>query len=383
MQVNYLLFLSSVAIPVLSLVPGSRDSYPRTSETSLESTLKSRYPQVSGMAHNKTYPVQYDSYLPELPPEWPNIMKSLSLRPRGDMTTRDNEPAFVKYSTLGVKIFSAGAYVVTWYGLVASCQQFTQGTGNAVQCLFGAITTVISLVTLAYQGADLRGQLAQSLTNSGWHIPGINKRDEWASILARDLSVGLNTEVRHLGTWDPSKTTQKRGSEFDSLPREVFGLKYRGQDFHFTYMGRDTDGKNSWKFGLGDGGSAALQSTKSRRQTQVTYANYYFTSGGIDFNAQSVEDAPATEWTWGSTSDSVEFDDIYNSVSCYFGAFDPIPFAETILLETNALNFQVYDSLIKYTLSAGVMSPFYDDYESAIRDLNLTGGIGTTGCGTL
>jgi hypothetical protein len=187
------------------------------------------------------------------------------------------------------------------------------------------------------------------------------------------LSDGLKTEVRHLGTWDGIETNQKRDSG-PAVPREVFGVKGGGQDFHFTYMGRDAEGKDSFKLGLGDGGFQP--NNKERRQNQLTNNNFYFTQGGIDFATQSVESSTSTEWSWGSTTDAIEFSDIYNSVSCYLGgAFDFAFYVE------NAISFQVYDSYQGSTLSAGIMSPFSPPQESGIRSMTIGGGIGNNSCG--
>jgi len=109
--------------------------------------------------------------------------RDLAIRPRGDVATRDDPDDFARYLFMGLKVFTVAAAPVTWLGLVASCQQFTEETANGIQCIFGAITQVIAIVTLSYQGAIWRGQLATALTNNGWHVPGINKRDEWASIM--------------------------------------------------------------------------------------------------------------------------------------------------------------------------------------------------------
>lgn len=152
----------------------------------------------------------------------------------------------------------------------------------------------------------------------------------------------------------------------------MFGVQSGGHDFHFTYLGRDAEGKDSFKLGLGDGSGA---SNGQERRTTVTDSNFYFTSGGIDFAAQSVESISSTEWTWVSPTDNVEFGDIYGSVSCYLDPFFGITFG----LE-NAINFQIYDGYQDYTLSAGVMSPFSASKESAIRSLSITGGIGNNSC---
>ncbi|KAH8766308.1 hypothetical protein F5882DRAFT_522144 [Hyaloscypha sp. PMI_1271] len=384
MKISHIFFLSSVAIPGLALVPGTKAPEPRSLGTDLKSTFASRNLEAPDRALQKRSTIQYDKYLPELPAEWPNITavaerrsssksRDLAIRPHGDVATRDDPGDFARYLFMGLKIYAVANAPVTWFGLIASCQQFTQETGNGFQCVFGAISQVIAVATLAYQGAVWRGQLATALTNNGWHVPGINKRDEWASIMARDLSDGLKTEVRHLGTWDGIETHQKRDSG-PAVPREVFGVKSGGQDFHFTYMGRDAEGKDSFKLGLGDGGFPP--NNKERRQNQVTDNNFYFSTGGIDFAAQSVESSTSTEWSWGSTSDAIEFGDIYNSVNCYLGlsnlAFD----------FENAIAFQVYDSYQDYTLSAGIMSPFSASQESAIRSMSIQGGIGSNSCGT-
>lgn len=351
----------------------------------MKSAFISRNQGAIHRALEKRSGIQYDSYLPELPAGWPNITamgerrsrsesRDLAIRPRGDVATRDDPGDVARFLFMGLKIYVVANAAVTWYGLVESCQQFTQETGNGVQCVFGAITQVIAIVTLAYQGSIWRGQLATTLNNNGWHVPGINKRDEWASIMARDLSDGLKTEVRHLGTWDGIETNQKRDSE-PAVPREVFGVKGGGQDFHFTYMGRDADGKDSFKLGLGDG--SFQPNNKERRQNQLTDDNFYFTTGGIDFAAQSVESPTSVEWSWVSTPDSVEFSDIYNSVNCYLGG--PFNFF-TFDLE-NAISFQVYDAYQDYTMSAGVMSPFSASQESGIRSLTIGGGIGNNSCG--
>lgn len=190
---------------------------------------------------------------------------------------------------------------------------------------------------------------------------------------ARDLSHGLKTNVRHLGTWDGIETVQKRDSG-PAVPREVFGVTSGGQDFHFTYMGRDAEGKDSFKLGLGDGGFQP--NNKERRQNQLSDYNFYFTQGGIDFAAQSVESSTSNEWSWMSTTDTIEFTDIYKSVNCYLGGF----FNFALDFE-NAISFQVYDAYQDYTLSAGIMSPFSASQESGIRSMTIGGGIGNNSCG--
>ncbi|KAI1270432.1 hypothetical protein F5Y18DRAFT_368304 [Xylariaceae sp. FL1019] len=384
MQISFLVPLCSVTLSVLALAPGVREP---ALATSPDSRAALRRAEVVETASEKYDSMKYSHYLPELPIGWPNMTtsismgtktqdKSLAIRSKGDISIRDDPNQFGKYLFLGLKISAVIGAGVNWYGLVQSCSEFTQETGNGVQCVWGAISQVIAIVTLAYQGATWRGQLAQHLNNNGWHVPGINKRSEWAGTMARELSDGLKTEIRHLGTWTPSKTNQKRDSE-DDIPREVFGLRAGDQDFHFTYMGRDIYGRDSWKLGFGDGSSPLRSTTKGRRQLQVTDGNFYFTTGGIDFAAQSVEASTSTEWSWGSTSDAVEFGDIYNSVNCYLSDG-----GDSLLQENNAIAFQVYDSYVDFTLSAGVMSPFSADKESAIRHLSISGGIGSNDCGT-
>jgi hypothetical protein len=84
---------------------------------------------------------------------------------------------------MGLRIFGVAAAGVTWQSLIQSCEQFYQETTNGIQCVFGAVAQVIAITTIIYQGAVWRGQMATVLNNNGWHVPGINKRDEWASIM--------------------------------------------------------------------------------------------------------------------------------------------------------------------------------------------------------
>lgn len=215
MKISHLFFVSSVAVPGLALVLGPKGPEPRSLGTDLKSPFISRNSGAIHRALEKRSGIQYDSYLPELPAGWPNISmlklpahvylwynsradqakaavgerrsrsesRDLAIRPRADVATRDDPGDVARYIFMGLKIYVVANAAVTWYGLVESCQQFTQETGNGVQCVFGAITQVIAIVTLVYQGSIWRGQLATTLNNNGWHVPGINKRDEWASIM--------------------------------------------------------------------------------------------------------------------------------------------------------------------------------------------------------
>lgn len=187
----------------------------------------------------------------------------------------------------------------------------------------------------------------------------------------RDLSEGLKSEVRHIGSWDDEDLAKRDSGP--AAPREVFGIKAGNQDYHFTFMGRDAEGKGTFRLGLGDGFDP---NDKQRRQNPLTNNNFYFKSGGIDFEVQAVESASFPEWSWGSPTDNLEFQDIYNSVNCYLGGVQGL-----FLAGENAINFQVYDSFKDETLSAGIMSPFSASQKSAIRQMKLTGGIESNKCG--
>lgn len=163
---------------------------------------------------------------------------------------------------------------------------------------------------------------------------------------------------------------EKRDVSEPAVPREVFSVNKNGYDFHFTHMGCDEEGRAHFKLGLGDGQTAPID----RRQDHLTFNNFYFSSGGIDFLIQSVESMSNTEWSWGSTSDSIEIDQLYNSVNCYTNGGDT-------LLSNNYINFHFYDGYIDESLSAGIMSPFVDNEYSGIRDMQITGGIGSNSCG--
>jgi hypothetical protein len=72
MKISHIFFLGSVAIPGLALVPGTKGPDPRSLGTDLKSTFISRNPEALDRALKKRSGIQYDTYLPELPAEWPN-----------------------------------------------------------------------------------------------------------------------------------------------------------------------------------------------------------------------------------------------------------------------------------------------------------------------
>jgi hypothetical protein len=74
MKISHIFFLGSVAIPGLALVPGTKGPEPRSLGTDLKSTFISRNTEAIDRALKKrSGSIQYDTYLPELPAEWPNI----------------------------------------------------------------------------------------------------------------------------------------------------------------------------------------------------------------------------------------------------------------------------------------------------------------------
>lgn len=387
MKISHLYFLGSLAVPGLAVVARAKGLGPGSLGADLKSAVFSRSPKALDGILKKRFDIKYDNYLPELPDGWPNITaveekkssktRDLIIRPRGDVATRDDPGDFARYLFMGLKIYAIGSAAVNWFSLVNSCQQFTDQVGNGIQCVFGAISQVIAIATLTYQAVEWRGQLATHLNNNGWYVPGINKRDEWARIMARHLSDGLNAEVQHLGTWDGIETIQKRDSG-PATPREVFGVKGGGQNFHFTYMGRDDGGKDSFKLGLGNGGFQPNNKERRQRVNPPKNDNFYFQTGGIDFEVQSAAMSNAVEWSWMSRNDTLEFFNIYNSIKCYLDT----PFSDFGLeWDDNGISFQVYDSHQDITLSAGIMSPFSASEESAIRSMAITGGIGNNKCG--
>lgn len=211
MKVSQAFLLSSLVLPIFALVPGTREQAPRDLNADSFKEFVTRNTQLIDEALKRRESIQYDGRLPELREGWPNISMTepiiplptlaayanqrkaavktsrsaesseLAARSSGEVAIRDDPGDFARYLFMGLRVYTVVAAPVTWYGLVDSCSQFTEETGNGIQCVFGAITQVIAIVTLVYQGAIWRGQLAQRLTDNGWHVPGINKRDEWVS----------------------------------------------------------------------------------------------------------------------------------------------------------------------------------------------------------
>ena len=50
------------------------------------------------------------------------------------------------------------------------------------------------------------------------------------------------------------------------IPREVFGVSNGGHDFHFTYTGRNAEGVETFKLGLGDGSLPSNNNNNNRRR---------------------------------------------------------------------------------------------------------------------
>lgn len=87
------------------------------------------------------------------------------------------------------------------FNIIKDCREFDEETSSAFNCAWASIATVIGFAVLVDRTIILRGHLAERLSESGWHVPGINKRDEIPQ-LETDLSSLLSAEVRHVGIWD-------------------------------------------------------------------------------------------------------------------------------------------------------------------------------------
>ncbi|KAH8648499.1 hypothetical protein BX600DRAFT_517881 [Xylariales sp. PMI_506] len=319
--------------------------------------------------------IQYDDYLPELPKGWPqHVGRDLMIREKAELSERDNPSDFDASLYLGAAVAQLVNNAVTFWNIYTACDQYSTGVANKIQCLYGAISTIIALSISGYRVYIWTGQLRTFLTNNGFRIRGISdpyKRDEILSLMEREFTRMLKTEVKHLGVWDVTDPDQDRDDTFDlTQPREVFGANVGGFDYHFTYMGRDeSTHMDMFKLGVGPGSDPSTAS--ERRQDVFMYNDYYFTDGGLDFTIQAVESSSAPEWAWESTADASEFNDIMRSVSCYFGGLFSLS-----LIASPGIYFEVYDSSATQTLAAGSIAPFTNDTASNIANMFPRGNVG-------
>jgi len=158
---------------------------------------------------------------------------------------------------------------MAWWNMVAACQDFTDNASNTVNCLWGAITSAITLAGVGVKGAIWWGTISNV-----YFGPGNGKRDlAQLQDHLNDLGKIIGHNVSYLGMWDHSKLGLNYSDPAVAMenedPLHVLGITAPdGTQSHFTYIGNST-GKHVFKLGLGSGVSNTTTSNSpiSGRQT--------------------------------------------------------------------------------------------------------------------
>lgn len=255
---------------------------------------------------------------------------------------------------------------IQWWNMVAACQDFSSAS-NAVNCVWGAVSTVITASGTLYAAYQGYGHISTWMSNNGISMGGF-KRQEIEQALLDEFSGVFGAQVSHLGVWNYAAPTNgsavgKRDQVNATL--DVFGFNSNGMDIHFSYLGNATSAP-TFKFGYGTGQTSS--SSKLSKTKRETYDEQYFESGGIDFVLFQPD---IYNYPSGSALDSyTDYSWIYDQVSCIMASG----------MTAAGHYFQIYDNVHQTTLSAGAIAPFSGlDHWSAITQMEAPkGGIAET-----
>lgn len=250
----------------------------------------------------------------------------------------------------GVALALAGYWVanqaIQWWNMVTACQDFTSSANNAVNCLWGAVTTVITAAGSMYSAYIGAGRISTWMNNNGISLRW--KRDEVDQDLLDALSGVFSANVTHLGVWD-YKSLGLNGTlstREATTPIDVFGFTSQsGANMHFSYLGNTTNGLG-FKFGFGSG----TTNTKVKGR-QESFDQQYFSSGGIDFII--IE----------NSLDGGQLD----TYSDYWWIYDQVACLMAPGMTAAGHYFQLYDNVNDGTMAGGAVAPFRgSDHWSAI-----------------
>jgi hypothetical protein len=181
---------------------------------------------------------------------------------------------------------------MAWWNMVAACNDFTDNASNTINCLWGAITSAITIAGVGVKTAIWVG----GVTNT--YFSG--KRD-LAQLQGHlnDLEKIIGHNVSYLGMWDHSNLGLNYSDPAVAMenkdPLHVFGITAPdGTQSHFTYIGNST-GKHVLKLGLGSGVSntTTSNSTISGRQTLTIGAQVRLISKQIAISLYVSSGAPS------------------------------------------------------------------------------------------
>jgi hypothetical protein len=239
---------------------------------------------------------------------------------------------------------------IQWWNMVTACQDFSNAS-NTINCLWGAVTTVITAAGSMYAAYVGAGRIQTWFNNNGVSIGW--KRDEVDQELLDEFSKVFGVDVAHLGVWDYSHLGLggTLGTRDSAAPLDVFGFTTQsGADMHFSYLGNTTNGLG-FKFGWGLGPN---NNTKVKGRAE-SFDQQYFSSGGIDFIINQ------------NTEDGGKLD----TYSDYWWMYDQVACIMAPGMTAAGHWFQIYDNVQMGTIAEGAVAPFRgSDHWSAISGMN-------------
>lgn len=136
----------------------------------------------------------------------------------------------------------AGFWVVnqaiSWWNMVSACQDFSDAS-NVINCVWGAVTTAITVAGAFYGGMQKIGNIASWISDTYIGFGGF-KRSLVAQELIDAFSEVLGTPVSHLGSWDyaPLGLDGSLRARKSKDPIDVFGFtSQKGLPMHFSFLG--------------------------------------------------------------------------------------------------------------------------------------------------
>jgi hypothetical protein len=135
---------------------------------------------------------------------------------------------------------------MAWWNMVAACQDITNSASNTINCLWGVITSVITLAAVGVNAAIWFGHVTNAYINGRRDIhPQLQ-----GSLDDSGLMIGHN--VSYYGMWDHAQL----GLNYSEVamenedPLHVFGITSPdGTESHFSYLGNST-GNHVFKIGM-------------------------------------------------------------------------------------------------------------------------------------
>jgi hypothetical protein len=156
----------------------------------------------------------------------------------------------------------AGFWVVnqaiSWWNMVSACQDFSDAS-NVINCVWGAVTTAITVAGAFYGGMQKIGNIASWISDTYIGFGGF-KRSSVDQELIDAFSEILGTPVSHLGSWDyaPLELDGSLRARKSKDPIDVFGFTSQtGLPMHFSFLGHMENMGGSkkkqvaFKFGMG------------------------------------------------------------------------------------------------------------------------------------